>query len=72
MIEIKTVQTLKASLKEFCQWSGDHHYIEVTEWLNGDGVDIKLQDTNGIHEFYLTWGQLNALNACIDKLNENK
>ena len=72
MIEMKTIKSTRVLLKEFCKWSGNHHHIEVTEWTNGDGVDVKMQDANGSHEFYLTWGQLEAMNACIKKLRNDE
>jgi hypothetical protein len=65
-------------LNEFCTFSmgerkhkGD--FLEVTEWTNGEGYDIQVNDVDGQKIFQLTWGQVQALKKCIkaiDKDNE--
>jgi hypothetical protein len=67
-------------LKDFCLFSmaerkdkGD--FLEVTEWSNGEGYDIHIDDVGGEKKFHITWGQWDALKKCIkaiEKSYENK
>ena len=43
-------------------------FIEVTEWTNGEGWDIWLND----RPMSLTCGQLEAINYLVKTLNYNK
>lgn len=64
-------KTVIALLKSFCGFSAkdDAHYIEVAEWVNGEGVDVIIQDESGKESFSLTYGQYDALKACMKELN---
>jgi len=57
-------------LKNYCHLSEDHDYIEICEWHNGEGFDVEIDGNPGA-KFQLTWGQLDALNTLIKKLNKN-
>ena len=48
-------------LKKYCHLAKEHDYIEVTEWHNGEGFDVSMGDRH----FQLTWGELEALQACV-------
>jgi len=66
--ESRKIKRTKVFLKDFDKLAKDHHFIEIIEWINGDGVDIILQDNNGVNEFYLSKDQFKALSACIQKI----
>ena len=76
-IEVRTRKTAFAELKEFCTFSmtaerkdkGD--FLEVTEWTNGEGYDIHISDVNGEKTFILTWGQMEAMNKCVKKIEKS-
>ncbi len=51
-------KTVYEDLKKFCYIAKDNDYIEVTEWTNGEGWDINLNDK----KISLTYGELNAIN----------
>jgi len=46
-------------------------FLEVTEWTNGEGYDIHISDVNGEKTFSLTWGQMEALNKCVKKIDKS-
>jgi hypothetical protein len=48
----------------WCHMSKPHDFIEVTEWHNGEGVDVCI-NSNGEQRFSLTWGQYEALQALV-------
>ena len=52
-----------AELSKYCHLAKEHDYIEVTEWHNGEGFDVSLGA--GDRNFHLTWGELEALQACV-------
>ena len=76
-IEVRTRKTAFVNLKDFCTFSmiperkdkGD--FLEVTEWTNGEGYDIHISDVNGEKTFSLTWGQMEALNKCVKKIEKS-
>jgi len=39
-IKVDQRRAVFAGLKDYCMHSGDHDYMEVTEWSNGEGYDI--------------------------------
>jgi hypothetical protein len=63
-----------ASLNEYCVFSmgerkGKDDFVEVTEWSNMEGVDIEIHDVDGRHRFMLTYGQFDAIKACVKQIN---
>ena len=59
-----------AVLNSFCPFSAKDkgHYIEVTDWANGEGVDVVVEGVQRV-SFRLTHGQYDALKACMKELN---
>ena len=77
IISVTDRKSASASLNQFCTFSmadrdtkGD--FIEVTEWGNMEGVDVRISDVTGEHNFQLTHGQYQALTECYDKLHSEK
>ena len=51
-----------SSLQEFDPgFAKEHDYIEITEWYNGEGFDVVINDK----QFQLTYGQFEALQALV-------
>jgi len=48
--------------------SGD--FIEVTEWSNGEGFDIVMNNISGVKVFSLTWGEYKALKKLVKALDK--
>lgn len=65
-----------AELKDFCTFSmgerkGKSDFVEVTEWSNMEGVDVEIHDVDGKHKFMLTYGQFDAIKACVKEINKS-
>ena len=50
-------------------------FIEITEWTNGDGIDININRTSpaginlgGTIKFQITYGEFEAIKKCIDSI----
>jgi hypothetical protein len=58
-----------SALSEFDFLAGEHDFIELTEWKNGEGFDV---DINGklSTRFQLTWGEMAALKKLAKKLEK--
>ena len=65
--EIKDRKSINTDLNNFCYLQKPHSFIEVTEWSNGDGFDITINDK--ITSF--TRGELDAIKALVKKLNKS-
>jgi hypothetical protein len=62
MIKETFAKRRTADLRPFCHLAGGDSLIEVTEWTNGEGVDIVIQRESQSHErFSLTHGELEAV-----------
>lgn len=57
-IEYSKRKSVSCSLSAFCHLSKDSSFIEVTEWTNGEGFDITIDDRH----FSLTYGEIDAIN----------
>jgi hypothetical protein len=63
MIETSTRKSKFTELKPYCHHSKEHDYMEVTEWSNGEGFDVNINDKKHIS---LSWGELEALQVLIN------
>ena len=68
-LKVTTRLTIHDSLKNWDIFSATNpeHYIEVTEWTNGEGFDICIESFETLR-FKLTHGQFDALKFMIKKL----
>lgn len=75
------IQTYKrksaaADLKDFCIFcmgpenKGKGYYIEVTEWHNGEGFDVDIENRQGLQKLRFTWGEWDAMKKCIKEINK--
>ena len=58
-----------ASLKGWCHHSKDSHFIEVTDWANGEGFDV-LIEANRTERVSLTWGQWLLLKRIVKQIDK--
>ena len=49
----------------------EHSFIEVTEWVNGEGFDITIETKNKSRLMSLTTGELEAINYLTKSLDYN-
>jgi hypothetical protein len=68
-IESYTRKSVFVELKEFCHLSKEGSFIEMTEWKNGEGVDIVIASFQD-RTIPLTWGELQAIKKLTNKLLE--
>ena len=55
------LKTVSAPLQDFCYLSSEHDLIEVTEWNNAEGFDVKISRKNENQYFSLTHGEIEAI-----------
>ena len=67
-MKINERKSVSDELKKYDHLAKDTDFIEVTEWTNGEGWDIWLND----RQISLTYGQLEAINYLIKFLDYNK
>lgn len=70
-MEFVNRKSVHDDLKKYDYLSKDSGYIEVTEWTNGEGIDITIED-NGLKLISLTYGELDAINHLQNALRYNK
>jgi len=69
-IEVSTRRAVFSGLKDYCMHSGDHDYMEVTEWSNGEGYDICIDRRRGGEKFSLSYGEWELLQVLINYKGE--
>ena len=65
-IEVTQRRAVFSELKDYCMHSGDHDYMEVTEWSNGEGYDVHIDRKNGGEKFSLTHGEWELLQVLMN------
>lgn len=64
-----------ALLNKFCPFSmGDRKdkgdFLEVTEWSNSEGYDVRILNVEGEKTFRFTQGEYDALKKCIKSIQK--
>lgn len=67
-MEILERKSISDKLRKYDHLAKDDDFIEVTEWGNGEGWDITLNE----QVISLTWGQLDAIDYLIKHLQYSK
>lgn len=63
-IEFETRKSVYCDLTLFDPLAKENAFVEVTEWVNGEGFDISIDDKM----FHLTYGELDAINYLVKSL----
>ena len=72
-MEIQYRKSVSDELKKYCCCSnGDNDFIEVTQWTNGEGIDITINANGQGKSFSLTYGELEAINYLKMSLDYQK
>lgn len=58
-------KSVNDKLRKYCHLAKDSDFIEVTEWVNGEGWDITINDM----VISLTYGELKAINYLTEALD---
>lgn len=69
-IKVDQRRAVFAELKAYCMHSGDHDYMEVTEWSNGEGYDVAISHKDGVESFGITHGGWELLQVLINYKGE--
>ena len=68
-MEFAKRKSVHDDLNKYCVLAKDTDFIDVTEWTNGEGWDITINDKI----ISLTWGELEAINYLVKALDyENR
>lgn len=67
-MEILERKSISDKLRKYDYLAKEDDFIEVTEWGNGEGWDITLNE----QVISLTWGQLDAIDYLIKHLQYSK
>lgn len=54
-------KSVSEELKKYCHLSTENSFIEITEWSNGEGIDITISNSYD-RTFSLTYGELELIN----------
>lgn len=65
-MEVNNRRAVFAELKDYCMHSGNHDYMELTEWSNGEGYDIIIDRKRGIERFSLSHGEWELLQVLMN------
>lgn len=68
-MEFNQRTSIKDDLRKYDYLANKDSIIQVTQWANGDGWDISIDDEPVIS---LTWGQLDAINYLVDTIQFQK
>jgi len=66
-IKIENRKSVTKMLND-CPYHKEHDFIEVTEWVNGEGWDITISDSQ---RFSLHWTEFEVLKKIIKYLEKN-
>ena len=53
-------------LSSYCGLSHNDDFMEIIEWVNGEGFDVEVYTNRETTKFSMTHGQLNALNKLVN------
>ena len=68
-MEFNERTSVKDDLRKYDHLANKDSIIQVTQWANGDGWDISINDEPVIS---LTWGQLDAINYLVNTIQFQK
>lgn len=66
-----TRPTVYEDLKVFSVFADDHDYIEVTEWTNGEGIDVNIEDKSGSRKISLLYDELEGIVTMANIIRNN-
>lgn len=70
-MEFVNRKSVHDDLKKYDYISKDNGYIEVTEWTNGEGIDVTIE-SGSTKLISLTYGELDAINHLQNALRYEK
>lgn len=72
-MEIIKRKSINDKLKKYTYSSDENDVIEITEWTNGDGIDIAIDMMTGNNRMYtLSYDELDAIDYLVKSMKYNK
>lgn len=71
-MEINKRKSITESRKVFVPWCSKDDFIEITEWANGEGIDVHFENGNSIRTISLFYEELDAINYLSMALRYNQ
>jgi hypothetical protein len=68
---INNRKSIFTELKKYCHLAGEENFIEVTEWINGEGYDVNISSKLGTTLFQITHGEFKALKKLVKTLSQS-
>jgi hypothetical protein len=65
-INVNNRKAIFSSLGPYCIMADDEDFMEVTQWTNGEGVDIHISRNKTFEHFSLTYGEYELLQVLIN------
>lgn len=70
-MEFASRKSVHDDLKKYDYIAKDNDFIEVTEWVNGEGIDVTIE-SGSTKLISLTYGELDAINHLQNALRYEK
>ncbi len=67
-MEFKQLKSVSDDLNKYDSLAKENTFIQVTEWANGEGYDITINECS----YNLTYGELEAINYLVKSLEYEK
>ena len=68
MPKIEHRKSIHDNLIVYCHLAKADDYIEITEWTDGEGFDVNINERE---MFSLTWGEFSAIKKLIKQLEKD-
>lgn len=60
-MEIQQRRAINDKLSKYCYCAKEDDFIEVTEWVNGEGIDVTISSNGNEKTISLTHGEVEAI-----------
>ena len=60
--------SILSEIGDWCFLSAKGDYMEITEWTNGEGVDINIYSSGKEQMFNMTWGQYDLFKKMMKQI----
>jgi len=65
-VRVGSRRSVSAELQDHCHLGGTDDFIEVTEWINGEGHDVHIERKSSVDKFSLTHGEWELLQVLMN------
>lgn len=67
-MKTENVKSISDNLRKYDYLAEESDFIEVTEWTNGEGINVSFKDK----VIHLSYGELDAINYLVKTLEYEK